>query len=51
MRFETKERTAKKRKKDKTAQRDTAIPETPDVRARVALDAMKDEAAVDLIKA
>ena len=50
MRVGTKERMAKARKA-KGVQRDTPPAETPDVRARVALDAMKDEAAVDLIKA
>jgi hypothetical protein len=50
MRTKTKDRVAKTRAKARGVLRNT-IPETPDVRARVALDAMKDEAAVDLIKA
>ena len=50
MRVKSKERMAKSRNKQ-VVQRCTTQPETPDVRARVALDAMKDEAQVDLIKA
>ena len=50
MRVKSKERMAKSRNKQ-VVQRCTTQPETPDVRARVALDAMKDEAQVDLITA
>jgi hypothetical protein len=49
MRVGSKARKIKMRAK-RSVSRNTA-PETPDVRARVALDAMKDEAAVKLIKA
>jgi len=35
-----------KTRKDRTVSRDTTIPETPDVRACMALDAMKDESPI-----
>jgi len=55
MRIKTKERVTKSRQKQKAkgVLRNTNViaAETPDVRARIALEVMKDAAAVELIKA